>query len=240
MNPRRILNQVVRNTKRNSPTLLSGAAVTGVLSTAYFSGKASWDAAHVLGRKDPAAVLDKKESFKLVWKLYIPAAASGAVTIVCIVAGTRIGIKRSVAAYSLLAASERAFVEYRDKVTEQLGERKEQAIRDSIAQDRVHNNPPVLVIGTGSVLCMETHSGRYFMSDMETLRSSVNTINEKLNKHDEATLDDLYYLIGLQPTDTSARSGWDSNKALELQYSTALTDDKRPCITFTYNYLIPF
>jgi hypothetical protein len=47
---------------------------------------------------------------------------------------------------------------------------------------------------------------------------------------------DFYYLIGLPPTGISSHHGWESNKLMNLVFSTTLSDDQRPCITFEYNY----
>jgi hypothetical protein len=71
---------------------------------------------------------------------------------------------------------------------------------------------------------------------MEKLRRANNELNSKLLKHDYATLDDFYYMLGLSPTTTSGNIGWQSDKLMDLIFSTTLSDDGRPCITFEYNY----
>lgn len=228
----------------NSPSLLAGLGVTGTLSTAYLVGKATVSAVQVLEHKHQVTAQDlplRKEDIKTVWKLYIPAVASGALTIACIVGGNRIGARRAAAAYSLLTVSERAFDEYRDKVVETIGEKKEQAVRDDIARDRMvrDSSQGIVVIGSGSVLCYEMHTGRYFNSDMETLRAARNTINEQMFNENAATLDDFYDLVGLPGTSHSSQSGWVVEKQMQLQFSTVMSDDNRPCIAFAYNYVKP-
>jgi hypothetical protein len=155
---------------------------------------------------------------------------------------------KTLAAQTAFAVTERAYSEYRNKVIEEFGdgdrdkgERKDQAIRDKIAADRVKENPPpdILVTGPGNVLCLELFTGRYFASDMETLRQAENKLNAKLLTHDIQTLDDFYWLIGLQPTSYSSEGGWESPRLMELEFSTQLTDDGRPCLTFNYNYIKP-
>lgn len=244
-----VINTVVAPLKRNSTTILTTTSITGVVTTAYLTGKAAVQANHVLTAHDiyDSSERDRKERIKtrvgLVWKLYIPAAASGAVTIGCIVGTSRIGNKRTAAAQAAFVLTERAYSEYRSKVIEEYGERKDQGIRDSIAADRVANNPPpaILVAGTsaGNILCCELHTGRYFVSDMETLRRAQNDLNERLLRHDQCTLDDWYHLIGLPGISTSGDLGWNSDKLLELEFTTVLTDDGRPCLAFNYNYVKP-
>lgn len=222
----------------NSPVILTALGVSGVVGTSYLAGKASYTSAVRLAAESPH--LSKRQRAKIVWKLYIPAGLSGAVTIGCIVASNKVSSTRTAAAYSLLTVSEKVFQEYKEKVVEQLGEKKEQTLRDEVVQDRVHNNPPpTVVVGQGQILCCELYTGRYFLADMETLRRAENEINSKINKHDHASLSDLYYILGLSQTSYSSDIGWESGKLLELQFSTVLSDDNRPCIAFEYNYVRP-
>jgi Family of unknown function (DUF6353) len=238
---------VLRNVKARSPIILSVSAGVGVLTSAYLVGRASFQAAEVI-RQDElthAPYIDKKDQLKgrikLVWRTYIPAAISTTSTILCIVGANRVGAAKTLAAQTAFAVTERAYSEYRDKVIEEFGARKDQSIRDKIVSDRVEKDPPPahIISGPGNVLCCEMHTGRYFTSDMESLRRAQNDINAKLLKHDYATLDDLYYILGLKMTSTSGNLGWTSARQLELSFSTMLTEDNRPCITFEYNYIKP-
>jgi hypothetical protein len=237
----RTLERFVRS---NSPVLLTSLGASGVITTAYLSGRASYKAALVIRMENIVSEepLTKKDKARIVWKQYIPTAISAGLTIGCIIGGTKIGMKRTAAAYSLLTVSEKAFSEYKEKVIEQIGEKKEQGIRDAIAQDRVDKDQPkdVVVVGSGNVLCNEQHTGRYFNCDMETLRRAQNSINAKLIREMEATLSDFYYMVRLPTTSYSSVTGWNVDKMLELYFSSTLTEDGRPCLSFDYNYIIPF
>lgn len=233
-----------RGVKENAPIILSIAGGVGVVATAYLAASASFKAANVIrfNEKDTGPASDRKqrvkERTKLVWKLYIPTGVSAVTSIACIAGANRVGIKKTFAAQAALAVSERAYSEYRDKVIEEFGPRKDQSIRDKVAADRVRDNPPspTIISGPGNVLCCELFTGRYFTSDMEKLRRAQNDINAKVLKHDYATFDDFYYIVGLNPTTESSRLGWTSDRQMELEFSTTLSEDQRPCITFEYNY----
>jgi hypothetical protein len=232
--------------RENSTTILTAIGASGVISTAYLASRASVKASHTialeqkrLDLEDKSHPLDKKEKAKLVWKLYIPTVASGSIAVGCIIFSNKLGLKRTAAAYSLLSVSERAFVEYKEKVVEQLGEKKEKSIRDEIAKDRVANSPAVIIGGYGSVLCYEMHTGRYFNSSVEAIRAAVNTINAKINRENEAYLSDFYYIVGLPNTSYSHSTGWTSDRLLELYFSTQMAEDQRPAVTFEYNYVKP-
>lgn len=234
--------------RSNSPTILTALGASGTITTAYLAGKASFKAAKRINNeerfsqgklvKEPLA---KKEAFKLVWKFYIPTVISGATTIGCIVFARKIDSRRTAALTAAYSLSERAFIEYKDKVVETLGERKEQKVRDDIAQDKVRANPPsstLILEGAGGVLVCELFTGRYFKSDMESLKKAENELNGYLLRHTYATLSDFYHIIGLKNTTESSNIGWNADKLMELEFSHALAEGV-PCITFEYNYTKP-
>jgi len=223
--------------RQNSPLILTAIGVSGSISTAYLAGKASFEAAHVLAENN-AEDAPIKDKFDMVWDLYIPAAISGVITVGCIITASRVSAKRTAAAYSLVSLTEKAFFEYKEKVSEKLGEKKELEIRNEIAQDYVTNNAPsqVLVTGSGEVLCCELFTGRYFYSDMEKLRKTQNDINAKLVTDLFVPLSEFYYLINLPYTTHSSSIGWESSKLLNLEFSSVFSEDNKPCLAFDYNY----
>lgn len=237
-----LTNSSVHFLKQNAPALLTAVGISGTITTAYLTGKASFTAAEIIRIEEletgtPDELKERlRTRFTLVWRLYVPPTITGLATIGCIVAATRVESRRSAAIAAAYSISEKAFSEYKEKVVETIGEKKEKNIRDEIVKDNVAANPPTMIFGSGTVLCCELFTGRYFMADMETVRRAQNDINAQLLRNDEATLNDLYYILGLPTTDFSAYSGWTSDKLLELDFTTVLSDDNRPCLAFSYNY----
>lgn len=226
-------------THRHSPVIMTGIGVAGVITTAYLAGVAAWKAQASL--EDAPADLSTTEKAKLTWQFYIPPVVTGTATIGAIAYASRLGAKRTAAAVSAYTITERAFAQYKDKVIEELGPHKEQVIRDDIARDLVSkkDSSEVIVVGRGEVLCCEMHTRRYFMCDMEHLRRSMNEINAEINNQLYVSLDEFYDLIGLSPTAHSSELGWDSERLMELEFSTVMTEDGRPCLAFDYNYVKP-
>lgn len=247
MDANQVRNLIRTNTKEQSPLLLTIAAAIGTCITVYLAAKAGYETAKRLDEVEELEGIsdNPRERFmdrtRYVWKLYIPTGISAAATIGFIVGAHRVGLHKTVAAQTALVASQRMFSDYRKGVIEEFGERKDQAIRDQVAQRRVLENPPpaqeMIVAGSGTVLCSELETGRYLQSDMETLRRAQNDINQQLFSQDYATLDDFYYIVGLSPTTGSSQKGWRVGKPLELTFTAVMTEDKRPCIAFAYNYL---
>lgn len=225
--------------KRNSPEILTAFGVSGVIGTAYFAAKAGYQTARLLESEPPD--LDLKEKIKVSWKLYIWTGLTGAMTIGAIVGSNRLTSRQTAAAITAYTITDRAFSEYKEKVVEQLGKNKEQAIRDEIRQKKIEENPPgdVIVIGGGDVLCCELHTGRYFKSDMETLQRAKNEINAKINSRLYVTLDEFYDAVGLPHTSQSNMMGWDSDKLMDFEITYVGSEDHKPCLAFDYNYLKP-
>lgn len=227
----------------NSPVILTAIGVTGVLSTAYLAARASFKSARMIDEHYEVMLdgdkLPIKKSVELCWKNYVPAATSATITIAAVICANRVEARRAAALAAVYTISERAFDEYKSKVVEKLGARKEQGIRDEIAQDQVTRNPvnncEVIIAGTGEQLCYDTFSGRYFSSDMETLRKAQNDLNQQIINDSYASLSDFYYHVGLKATKTSSEIGWTTDKLMELRFSTVLSDDGRPCISVDFS-----
>lgn len=224
----------------NAPVILTAAAVVGVATTTIFAVKATPKA---LGLIEAAEVeagepLTPPQKIKVSLPTYLPALGMGAATMACIIAASTTASKRNAALLSAFSLSETAFKEYQTKVSETFGEKKEQAVRDEIAKDRVTKNPPsdnsVIFTGNGNVLCYEALTGRYFESSHETLRKAQNDINQQIINENYASQNDFYRLIGLESNKFGDEFGWNTDTMLELQFSTTMTPDNRPCLSIDY------
>lgn len=224
----------------NSPAILTGLAVAGVVSTAILAAKGTPRALQELSEaesefRDPLTVIQK---VTLVGHCFVPAAITGTFTIACMIMAQSINAKRYAAMMGALNISEIAQKEYRQKVAETLGEAKEQKVSDSVAQDRVTNAPVddrnVIITGKGNVLCYDTYSDRYFESEMQTLRKAENDINFELLHEMYASLNDFYSAVGLPRLPSGEEVGWTADRKFELRISTSLAKDDRPCLTLSF------
>jgi hypothetical protein len=245
MDIRATLKGVEKFTLDNSPQLLTAAGVVGTITTAYLTGKATFKAAKLISDREfvlrtradtPISVddvktgrsLDTNDKVKLVWKMYIPPALSGALTISVIISANRVGNRRAVAMAAAYALTEQAFTEYREKIVEKLGSTKEQRARDEIAQDRIDRNPPskaeIFITGNGDVLCYDMYTGRYFSSNMESIKGSLNEVNYMMLHEGYASLNDFYGFLGLPSVSLGEEVGWTTDRLLELRYSTTMSE----------------
>lgn len=225
----------------NSPLILTGIGAAGVLTTAYLTGKASIKASDLLYSANVDAKINdddltKKDQFLLIWKLFLPAASSATVTISAIILANRIGTRRAAALAVAYTAAERGFQEYRDKVTETIGKKKETEIRDAVAQDQVtragiHSN--MVIIGTGDCIFVDARTMRPFMSTMQDVKKAINDVNYKINSSVYASVNDWYDKVGLPRVPDGDDFGW-SNTLLDPHITTTITDDEKPAFLIKF------
>lgn len=236
----RWLNVAKQFTRQYSPEILSGLAVAGVITTAYLTHKATvkQEIANA-GRTEPEPA-NLWEKTKEDWKIFIPPAISGAVTIGCIVGATRIGSRRNAALVAGAALADRAFQEYKDEVRELIGERKELEVREKAAQKQIEAEPPskeVLIVTDNDQLCYDTLTGRYFRSDIETIRRAENEINAQVIKDMWCSHNEFYALIGLSDVIAGEELGWNMDHLMSLVFTSHLSPDGVPCLAIGYKQL---
>ena len=228
--------QVSEFMKKNSPAILTGIGVAGVVSTAVLSAKAGYR--HGVQNAVHGAPEDRKQAVKECYKHYIPTAAVGATTITAIIFSNTISSKRNAAIASLYTITDLAFKEYKDKIIETVGEKKHEEVLDEIASDRVAKDAPPpgnqVLIGKGEVLTYDSLTGRYFMCDMQDIRAAQNEINAQCINNNYASQNDFYRLIGLPPTTFGEEVGWTVNNKMDIHFTSVLSEDGRPCLVINY------
>ena len=231
---------------RNSPTILTVGAVAGVITTVILTVRAVPKAEAAIHEATPLDFqndefhpLTRVEKVKVAWKFYIPTAVMATATIACIIGGNTISTRRTAAIASAYTLADTAIKEYQSKVVETLGEGKETKIRDAIAQDRLDANPvgqnAVYIASGGEMLCYDTISGRYFKSDIETLRRAENELNHRLINSSFISLNEMYREIGLEPVKLGDDMGWIPDNMIDFRFSSRIADNNTPCIVLDYH-----
>lgn len=252
-----IFNEVRLKTQQllqeNASTILTAAGVVGAVATAVLTGKAAYTSAHIIlaeeGRRmdkrngiglDDEEValgpLTKTEKVKLAAVHFIPPVLTGVGTVGCIVMANRISAQKAAALAAAYGLSEKQLREYKEKVEEKLTGQKKQQIEDEIAQNRASNTPGAnqIVVIEGEVLCLDAAGGRYFNSTMEKIKQAVNKANESILNHDYVSLSEFYDLLGLRPTSWSDDLGFNMDNRVELNYTTTIAENGRPCIVIDF------
>lgn len=232
-------------TIKHQPEILTGLGITGMVTTTVMAVKATPKALDLIAeiKEDHEEDTDKRAYAKdivlKVTPVYIPATVIGILSVSCLIGANSINLKRNAALATAYTLSETALKDYRGKVIETLGEKKDREVKDAIAKDKIEKNPvvdrEVIITNNGETLCYDVLSGRYFKSDIEKLKRAVNDLNRKMLSDDYISLNEFYDEIGLSFTKIGESIGWNINRGyIELDFSSQLTPKGEPCLVIDY------
>lgn len=256
-----ILKGIVRSVQtevaKRSPQILMGVGIAGMVTSTVLAVKATPKALKLIEEAEnqkmddqlndgvkPTEIVENltpMETVKAAWKAYIPAVTVSVVSIACLIGSSNVNARRTAALATAYKLSETALTEYKDAVVETIGEKKVQAIKDKVAEKRIEKTPvsksEVIITGKGGSLCFDTLSGRYFNSDMNTIKKAENEINLRLRDENFVAVNSLYDLLDIDHTKLSDELGWNIEKDgyLELEVSAQVADDGRPCLVIDYS-----
>lgn len=247
--------------KKHAPEILTGVGVVCFVATPILAVKATPAALDALDNERHRRKMDmaikvgtEQENSDLVmqavqlkpfdyvkytWKLYMPAVATGATGIACIIGSTSVSVRRNASLIAACAITETRFSEYKDKVKELFG-KKEDDVRSAINEDRIKNDPveedKIVDTGKGDTLFYDAFSGRYFKSDISYVERAVNLLNHQLLYDEGVSLNDFYDLILLEPNKFGEDFGWNrnTNGLVELNLDSKLADDGTPCVVLDF------
>ena len=230
---------------KHSPAILTGIGITGMLTTTVLAVKATPKALDIIAEvkerheedSDKKAVT--KELVTKVGPLYIPAAITGIASAACLIGANSVHAKRNAALAAAYTISDTALREYREKVVETMGEKKDKAVKDEIAKDKLAKDPvqnhEVIITKRGTTLCYDGIFGRYFRSDMETIKKAITKINRLVVTDLYASLNDFYYEIDIPPVKIGDMLGWNMDDGeLDVDFSSQLAEDGTPCLVISY------
>ena len=204
-----------RYLKKNAPTILSGLGVVGVIGTAALAVKATPKAMYILEEKEKEKG-DKLTKFEFVMTaapVYIPAILMGASTITCVLSANYLNKEKQAMLTSAYAYLNTTYNEYRTTVKEIFGEDADDKVKAEIAKKRYTD---VTKPEPNKKLFYDQFSERYFEATEQEVMDAVLKLNRHYSIFSEATLNDFYDLLDLEPTDYGGVLGWSYARDLEL------------------------
>lgn len=246
----RLCKDVQTLVSRHSPELLTGIGIAGMVTTTILAVRATPKALQLIDNKKDELDIAKDEkltpieTIKTTWKCYIPAVVTGVTATGCLIGANSVNAKRNAALAAAYNLSATALSEYKEKVIETIGEKKEQGIRAKIAEDKLNNDPvdraKVIVTGSGTTRFYDDISKRRFMSSIDKIKNARNDLNARmLEGEDFVSLNDFYYEIGLEPIGYGDEVGWNVYSGrkgmIAISLDSAIVDtDGEPCIVLEY------
>lgn len=227
----------------NSPVLLLGTTIAGVVTTGVLAAKAGYKARGIVdeaegrykGQDDEEFIeLSIQEKAQLTWLSYATAGISGVGTVAAAVGTHTIHTKRANAMAALYAVTSNKLDDMTEKAEELLGPKKTQQLKDEVAQKQVDRTPvddnEVYLLDNGTQLCFDEWTGRYFMSSMTKIENAVNEINRNLIDYGEVSLNEFYDRIGLPTVPMGESFGWCGNK-IDARFGAVNTINGRSAIS---------
>ena len=218
---------------KESPTILTGFGIVGVLGTGYLSYRAGVRAHDIIERHHEDMELvdeDDKEAKRIVMgetvkemvPVVMPPLIMGAFTIGCIFMSNHINSKRIAVLATAYGYSEKKLKEYENKMSEMLGEKKTQDIRESISKDNFtefeKEHGPILPYNTGfgEMPTVDEFTKRVFPCTIPKIDSAVSKLTQQVYGYGEdyVSLNDLYDELGLERIPQGDRFGWISDDIL--------------------------
>ena len=228
---------------KHSPEILTGIGIAGMITTTVLAVRATPKATRLIEEKKRelnAEKLTAAETVKATWKCYVPAAVTCITSTACLIGASSVHLKRNAALATAYKLSETALSEYKEKVIETIGEKKERAVRDSVAKDRVENHPidnsTVIITGNGNTQCLDYWTDRYFKTDIDKIYRAENELNAQLLDEGYVSLNDFYYILGLPSAGVGDTIGWSFNRTglVKLSLSSQLAADKTPVMVIDF------
>ncbi len=227
--------------KKHSPEILTGMGIAGMITTVVMAVRATPKALSMLDEKrnEKEDKLTFAETVKTAWTCYIPPMIMGTVSIICLISAASVSTRRHAALATAYTLSETAMREYQEKVIETVGEKKEQAVYDAIAKDKIKNDPvsehEIIITTKGDTLCYDAISGRYFKSDINKLKKAENDLNRQMRSEMFISLNEFYSEIGLSEIPIGDYLCWRIDKAyIDLEFSSQLDENGTPCLVLRY------
>lgn len=242
MDIKNVSKEIRKFLKKNSPSILVGVGISGMIASSIFAIKATPKAIVLIDEKKKELDTDKlkaKDLIKTTWKIYLPYALTTVASASCIIFASSISSKRNAALATAYSLSETALMDYKDSIRKHIPD-KVKEIEDDVAKKELERKPlddstEVIVLNEDGDLCCEPVSGRYFKTTINKIDHAVNAINHQLNTDDYASLNDFYYELGLKSTEIGNQLGWNvSDGLLEVSFSYDRDPNDHPCIVLVY------
>ena len=228
---------------KNAPGILVGLGIVGMAGTTILAVKATPKAIILIEEKKKELKVESLtpvETVKTTWKCYIPAAVTGVMSTACLIGASSVSARRNAALATAYNITKVALNDYKDAVVETIGEKKEQIVRDTASKKKIERDPvtstEVVVTERGTTLCYDAVFGRYFRSDIDTIKRAVNELNRNIVSSMYASLNEFYDEIGLPPIEIGDKLGWNMDDGqIEVDFSSQLAADGTPCLVISFN-----
>ena len=159
--------------------------------------------------------LDKKEVVKRevteIVPLYLPMAITGVASVSCLIASYNIHANRLAAMTTLYSVTARQLASYRNRIREELGNRKADILEAKADGDVMREHEIDIDPGLkqdGDMLCYDWLSGRYFYASPARIDAVENVLNRRLIQEMFINLNEMYDEFEISRIGIGDELGW--------------------------------
>lgn len=223
-----------------NPSLLTGVSIGSTILACVFVGRATvksvrqYDAElerrnkTIKKKKDKLEKLPVKDTVKLCWKNYIPAAVCLSTSITGNALSTKNANKKAALATSAANLANQALSDYKESVNEIVtDEETKKKIRERVDEKKterenvVTGNWKPMIYGTGPTLFKLDYNGTYFRSSVNRIDKVVNNLNHDMmfGNEMECSLSDFFYELGIREliNPSTDKVGWTIDNKIETR-----------------------
>jgi len=229
-------------TDHNSPAILLGTGLCGIAALIFSMYHDAPECREELWR---AKLLregkkDLKEDtiifFKNMWKDFLIAAGTATCFCMCYSKMNH----RLDAAIALNAGNVELLKLYKNKIAEELGDKKAEEIKQEITKERINENSDIskeiIITNPGEFLCKDCHTGRYFAASRDQIMRAENALNRMVYSEMFVTLNQFYDEIDISHIKIGDEIGWTADNPPRFSMEFAeLAEDGRPCMLVDYD-----
>lgn len=223
-----------------SPEILTGVGIAGFISSTVLAVQSTPKAINLIEEKKQELGVDKLtfiQTVKTAGKCYIPSIVMSITAGGCIFTATQKYTKRCAVLGAAYGLEEAMFTNYREKVKEAIGEKKEEEIRQEVAEDTLRSRPCPIepVLGSNEYLFLDEASGRYFTSNMERVLRICKDLSLRMVSENWIPLNDFYYEVGLPPISLGNGLGWNLDDGeIDPHTVTGTASNGAPCHVLSF------
>ncbi len=217
---------------RQSPTILAALGCIGFITSVVMSARATPKAMRAM---EPRSKSTRMEKVKAIAPIYAPTVGMMLLSTACIVGSSRIHRYRYASLLALYSIGEKSLQRWQQSVLDEVGQKKYENVRERVVspEDPV---PTAILMDEERVLFYDVYSGRYFQTDsVETVRKTVNDLNDLLFQEDFVSLNEFYFEIGLPRVEFGDEAGWNiADGSIQVTYDAFIAQNDKPCISVSF------
>lgn len=236
-----LVNTAKSKVVKHGPVILTAIGIAGWGTTVVLAVKETPKALRLIedAEYEKGEPLTAVEKVKAGYKPYISAAVMATASTACLIGACKVSAGRTAALATAYQLSTTALKDYKEQVVEVVGEKKEQVVRDKVAENKIKEDPvsnsQIVFTGRGKTRCYDVTSGRYFESDKSFIEKVINKLNQRmLGGEMYISLNEFYTDIGLPHIPIGDNIGWNTDAIIEPHFSSQLDDTDTPVLVLDY------